>query len=169
MKLTRTLRLVGPLFAGLLAAGGAVAQSTPSPGAVSAQQPDSLQIILEQQRELQADLADGGIEGLTARENRKLGEAQHEVFAVTEGKATLDALTINEKVRLENALEYINALVKNSRAGTDQQKVCWREAKTGSTIKVTRCASRAEMREAREGARSWMDRPEVCIPPGCGG
>lgn len=130
---------------------------------------DSLQILLEQQRELQADLDDGGIDGLTARQNNAIRKAQREVFAVTEGKAVLDELSMDEKIRLENALERINAEVGDSRVASDNQQVCWREAKSGSNVKVTRCGTQLERDQIREGARAWMEKPKICVPPGCGG
>jgi len=139
-----------------------------TPSVMAEDNRDSLQILLEQQRELQADLDDGGIDGLTARQNSAIRKAQKEVFAVTEGKAKLDDLSMDEKIRLENSLERINAEVGNSRAANDKQQVCWREAKSGSTIKVTRCGTQLERDQIREGARAWMEKPKVCVPPGCG-
>jgi hypothetical protein len=129
---------------------------------------DSLQVLVQQQQALKADIEDGGIEGLTPRQNSIVRKAQTEFFAVTEGKAELDALSIDEKIRLENALERINAEIVNTRAGNDNQNVCWRERMSGTGLKKTRCGTKAEMREAREGARDYMERPKVCVPPGCG-
>ncbi|HEY0659755.1 MAG TPA: hypothetical protein VGD21_00305 [Lysobacter sp.] len=123
---------------------------------------DSLQILLDQQRELQADIDDGGVDGLTARQNGAIRKAQKEVFAVTEGKHRLDELSIDEKIRLENALERINAEIVNTRAAGNDQNVCWRERVSGTGMKKTRCGTAAEMREAREGARDFLERPKVC-------
>jgi len=64
-------------------------------------------------------------------------KSQAEVPALIEGKPSLDALPIDEKVRLENALESITAQVKGGRLGREDQNVCWRERKTGSQTKVT--------------------------------
>lgn len=130
---------------------------------------DGLQLILEQQESLRVDLEDGGIQGLTPRQNTLVRKAQDEVFAVTEGKSRMDELSMEEKIRLENALERINAQVVNTRAASDQQNVCWRERVSGTTMKKTRCGTQAEMREAREGARDFLEKGKVCIPPGCGG
>ena len=147
--------------------------ATASMAVDAAEQPapdqDSLQVFVAQQQELQADLRDGGIEGLTARQNKLVGKAQDEFFAVTQGKTKLGELSIGEKIRMENALERINAEVKNTRMASDEQNVCWRERVSGSTMKKTRCGTKAEMREAREGARDYMEKPRVCVPPGCGG
>jgi len=125
-------------------------------------QPDGLQQILAQQQQLRRDLDAGRTEGMTTRQVNMIRKSQQQVFAVTEGKSRLDQLTMDEKIQLENALERINAEVKNTRAGHDEKQVCWREKQTGTTINVTRCGTEAEKREAREGARDFLDRPKVC-------
>ena len=125
-------------------------------------QPQKLDVIVAQQQELKRDLDAGKTDGMTTRQVNAIRKSQAEVFAVTEGKTSLDQLSMDEKVRLENALERINAEVKNTRAGRDGKQVCWRERATGTNTKVTRCGTEAEMREAREGARDFLDRPKVC-------
>lgn len=134
----------------------------------AAAEEDDLQVILAQQNELKADIAKGDTDGLTKRQVNAISKAQVEVFAVTEGKARLDQLTMDDKIRLENALERINAEMKGDRAASDEQQVCWRERMSGTTVKQTRCGTKAEMREAREGARDFMEKPKICMPPGCG-
>ena len=124
--------------------------------------PEKLDVILTQQQALKRDLDAGKDNGLTARQVSVIRKSQAEVFTVTQGKTSLDQLSMDEKVRLENALERINAEVKNTRAGHDDKQVCWREYQSGTTRKVTRCGTEAEMREAREGARDFLDRPKVC-------
>ncbi|MBF6023059.1 hypothetical protein [Lysobacter niastensis] len=121
-----------------------------------------LQLILKQQNELKADIDAGRTDGLTTRQVNQIRKAQVEVFAVTEGKTGLGQLTVEEQVRLENALERINAEVQNTRAARDNQNVCWRERVSGTKVNVTRCGTEAEMREAREGARDFLERPKVC-------
>ena len=124
--------------------------------------PQKLDRILAQQQELKRDLDVGKIDGLTTRQVNAIRKAQVDVFAVTEGKTSFDQLSMDDKVRLENALERINAEVKNTRAGHDDKQVCWRERASGTTMKVTRCGIEAEKREAREGARDFLERPKVC-------
>ncbi|MCF7222818.1 hypothetical protein [Marilutibacter chinensis] len=153
----------------LIATGGTtLAQTPPAGSADTVEDIDRLQVILEQQRELKTDLDDGGIEGLTTRENNRVRKAQEQVFAVTEGKSRLDELSVDEKIELENALEQINAYVKNTRRAGDEQTVCWREKMSGTARRVTRCGTEAERREAREGARDWLERPKTCGQD-CGG
>src|SRR5687768_13227368 len=125
-------------------------------------QPQKFEAIVAQQQALKRDLDAGKTDDLTTRQVNAIRKSQAEVFAVTEGKTSLDQLSMDEKVRLENALERINAEVKNTRAGRDGKQVCWRERMTGTNTKVTRCGTEAELREAREGARDFLDRPKVC-------
>lgn len=129
----------------------------------------SLAQILEQQRTLQADLDAGKVGDMTPRQVNAVRRAQKEVFAVAEGKTGLDDLDINEKIRLENALERINADYVGTRVAGDQKETCWRETITGSKTMTTRCGTQQERDQAREGARAWMEKPKVCVPPSCGG
>ena len=153
----------------LIAAMLVAVVGTASAQGVPATEGDGLQRILEQQKVLQTDLEDGGIEGLTPRQNTLVRKAQAEVFAVAEGKHRMAELSMDEKIRLENALERINAQIVNTRAASDEQNVCWRERVSGTTVKKTRCGTQAEMREAREGARDFLEEAKICVPPGCGG
>lgn len=153
------------MFVMVLAAASLTARAVEPP---SAQEDDSLQVLVTQQQALKTDVEDGGIDGLTPRQNSIVRKAQAEFFAVTQGKSKLDELSIDEKIRMENALERINAEIVNTRAASDDQNVCWRERMSGTGLKKTRCGTKAEMREAREGARDFMEKPKVCVPPGCG-
>lgn len=121
----------------------------------------SLPQLVEQQRALKAQL-DAGTSGLTPRQVKQVRKAQDEFFSIADGKDTLDQLSVDEKIRIENALELINAEVVDTRTASDDQNVCWREKASGTHLKVTRCGTRAEMREAREGARDYLDRPKAC-------
>ena len=131
-------------------------------------QVDGLELIREQQLELKAALDAGETEGLSVREVNRIRKEQAGVFELLEGKATLSDMSVNEKVELENALERINAYVKGGRAGRDEQNVCWRERMSGTSRMVTRCGTEKERDVAREGAREFLGKPRVCIPPGCG-
>ncbi len=155
MKQQSCLTLGFALVLALAAPLAAVAQETVEPVGKFDQ-------IVAQQQALKRDLDAGNNDGMTTRQINAIRKAQTDVFAVTEGKTSLDQLSMDDKVRLENALERINAEVKNTRAGRDDKQVCWRERTSGSNTKVTRCGTEAEMREAREGARDFLERPRVC-------
>lgn len=141
----------------MLASMAAYAQDPPATAGE-----DKLQTILAQQQKLKHDMDTGNAKGMTTRQMNAIRKAQADVFAVTEGKTRLEQLDMDDKVRLENALERINAQVKNTRAGHDDKEICWREKMSGTTVKVTRCGTEAEAREAREGARDYLERPRVC-------
>lgn len=128
----------------------------------------NLQAIISQQQQLRRDLGAGGTTGLTPRQVKVVRKAQDEVFALVEGKSSLVELDIEQKVRLENALERINAEIKGTRLSSEEKQVCWRERKSGTKLMVTRCGTQAEIDAAREGARAWMEKPKICVPPGCG-
>ena len=132
-------------------------------GAATAQ-PDatSLQVLVEQQEALRAQLTDG-IDGVTPRKARLINKAQGEFFAIVKGKQSLDELGIEEKIRVENALETINAQIATTRFAADDQQVCWREVKVGSKMAVSRCASKKELEDETESARTYMSKPRICV------
>ncbi len=148
------------VFFMLFASGPLVAaESTASASATLPQ-------ILEQQRGIRSALDAGTLDGLTPRQVNAIRRAQTEVFSLTDGKPDLDALSLDEKARLSNALEQINAEMKQTRLAQDEKQVCWRERKTGSTTKVTRCGTQAERDLLRESARTYLETPRIC--PDCG-
>lgn len=128
---------------------------------VAAEQNTSLSMIVEQQTALRDDLAVDP-QGLTPRQVGVIRKAQAEVFRLVEGKTSLDQLAINDKVRLENALEKINAQVVGTHAASGDKNVCWREKTTGSKTTSTRCGTQDEIDQAREGARGMLERPKIC-------
>ncbi|MGH8077537.1 MAG: hypothetical protein ACREPE_09470 [Lysobacter sp.] len=136
-------------------------------GAMAAEEANSLQVLVDQQTALRAELTRGP-KDLTPRQVGIVRKAQDEFFRLVEGKTSLDQLAIDEKVRVENALEKINAELVNTNAARANQDVCWREQMTGSKMQVTRCGTQQEIDQAREGARGFMDKPKICVPPGCG-
>lgn len=99
---------------------------------------------------------------------RIIGRAQDEFFSITKGVQSLDQLSIQDKVRVENALETINAQIVNTSASKSDQNVCWREAKTGSRIMVTRCGTKEEIEQVRRDSQSAMEKRRICSGPGCG-
>lgn len=135
--------------------------------AQAAEPSDRLALIVEQQQALKASL-DAGTSGLSPRQIRLIRKEQAEVFAITGKNASFDQLNVQEQIRLENALERINANFVGTRMAQEAQDTCWSEAKTGSKLKVTRCGTQEERDEARRGARAWLEKPKVCAPPGCG-
>lgn len=126
-----------------------------------------LEQMVEQQAALREELARSP-KDLTPRQAGIMRKAQAEFFSLVEGKTSMDQLAIHEKVQLENALERINAQLVGTSAASANQEVCWREKMVGSKMQVTRCASQQELDQTREGARGFLERPRICVPPGCG-
>lgn len=149
---------VSCLLCAALAMAPAMAQSPP---------PTSLQVLVDQQIALRAELAKG-IEGITPRQARIIDKAQGEFFAIVAGKQSLDELGIEDKIRVENALETISAQAATTRFAADDQQVCWRETKVGTKLPVTVCASKKELGDGTQEARNHFNRPRICAPPGCG-
>lgn len=131
------------------------------PFIATAQEQDPLQLMLEQQHQLRLDL-DEVTEGLTPRQVRIIRRAQDEFFSIAAGKQALDELTIEDKIRLENALESINAQIVNTTASLKNQEVCWRQAKTGSNTKVTRCGTKEEIDQLRSDSRAALETGSIC-------
>jgi len=129
---------------------------------------DKLADIRTQQQELKGQLEAGELSHLTKRQQNAIGRAQTDVFAIIDGKQSLDELNISEKVRLENALESINANFVGSNAAGRDQLVCKRVALSGTGMKTTRCAPQAEWDQVRETSRGSLEKRWVCTPPGCG-
>lgn len=137
-------------------------------GRVQGAEAYTLAQIVQQQQELRTRLDAGDVGELTPRRVRVIRKAQDQVFQLSSGKSQLEELNVEERVQMENALEAINAEVVGTRSAQENQDVCWTEAKTGSKMKVTRCGTQEEIDEARRGARAWMEKPKICVPPGCG-
>jgi hypothetical protein len=136
--------------------------------AESADKEDKLQLMIQQQTAIRLDVEDGGIDGLTPRQNAAVRRSLDDFFKAVGSHTRLDELTVEDSMRVHNAAEAITAQVRGTRQAQEAQEVCWRERKLGLNLKVTRCGTQQERDQTREDARAWMHRPEVCIPPGCG-
>lgn len=134
---------------------------------VVAQSGDRLAQIREQQDTLLAEL-DSGVLKVTPREAALIRKDHARVAAILADNATLDDLGVAERVELDNALERINALVVATRQAEEDADVCHYERKTGTKLPKLDCATAAQRRNHRDGARAYMEKPRVCVPPGCG-
>lgn len=140
----------------LLAAVSAFAQDVPK-----------LDQILTQQTRLRADL-DAGKVTLTPRAAQQVRKDQDIVFELIKKKPTLDAMNIQERVTLDNALERINTAVQGTRVASEKQDVCRYQRVTGSKEKQLVCGTQDDRDHAREGARAYLEKTRICQPP-CNG
>lgn len=143
-------------WAGFVLAGAITAGAWASPP----EQADGLQVIVEQQRELQRGL--DGIEGLTPRQRNAIRKHQQQVFTLTEGRHRLDELNIDEKVKLDNALERINAELAGTRSAREAEDQCRRERRNGRAMETTQCATAGERDQVRENSRNVLERRRIC-------
>lgn len=93
----------------------------------------------------------------------RLYRAQDVIFKIlSEGKA-LEQLSKDQQVDLLNAVEEVKAVL----ADNEKNKLeCWRERKTGTTMKVTRCETVAQREKLRHESRQWMGDPSICVKDG---
>lgn len=131
--------------------------------AVMARKPVDLTRIVEQQRSIATQVASPETTGLESRQIDAIRTAQVDVFAAIGDRRELSELNADEQVRLRNALETIDAAMKGTPFAERNREKCWRERKLGSTMKVTRCATQAELDQLREGARDWYEKADICV------
>ena len=140
------------VLAALLATTVAFAQDAPKVDQIRAQQ-----------TRLRADL-DAGKLMLTPRVAMQVKRDQATVFELLERKPTLEAMNIEERVNLENALERINAAVQGTRLAQDSKEICRYQKIVGSHEKQLVCGSQDARDHAREGARAYLEKPRICAP-----
>ena len=142
----------------------ALAPATRAQGADAGPQPPE---ILAEQTALRQALNSGDPRYASVtpfRRNRIYG-AQDQVFALTQGHARLDELSVDEQLRLFNALEAISAHL--GKRNEDAHMVCERIAMTGSRRQQMACMHKDEReRRADRAVEALMTRP-ACTQPGC--
>lgn len=90
----------------------------------------------------------------------RLYRAQDVIFAILSGGKALEQLSKDQQADLVNAVEEVKAVL----AENERDKLqCWRERKTGTTMKVTRCETVAQRERLQQESRQWMDDPSICI------
>ena len=132
-----------------------------------AQAPAKLEQIREQQTQLRADL-DAGKVKVTPRVALQVRRDQDIVFELLQRKPTLEAMNIQERINLDNALERINASLQGTRVATEKKDVCRYQSVTGSREKQMVCGTQDARDIAREGARAYLEKPRICGAPPCG-
>ncbi len=93
----------------------------------------------------------------------RLHRAQDTIFAILSEGKTLEQLRKDQQVDLMNAIEEVKAVL----AENEKDKLqCWRERKTGTTMKVTRCETVAQRERLQQESKQWMGDPSVCSKEG---
>ncbi|MBU8977349.1 hypothetical protein JI752_014450 [Lysobacter sp. MMG2] len=122
---------------------------------------DKVAMILQQQREIRAESehSTGAYARFDAGTLDRMHQAQDRVFRLLDGKSSVDQLRPSEQVEVFNALEEVKAILADNER--NKQK-CWREHKLGTTMKITRCATLAELEQVRRDSEQWKADPSVC-------
>ena len=132
-----------------------------------AQAADRLAEIRDQQQVLAQEL-DSGVLEVTPRQAMLIRKDQARIAKLLDGKAALADLGVAERVELDNALERINAAVVGTRGADEDADICRYERNTSSKIRKLDCATASQRQNSRDGARAYLEKPRVCMPPGCG-
>lgn len=128
-----------------------------------------LKVLLNQQSSInrQVEESPDGM-GIDSMQLDRLRAAQRIVTDIAGKKNTLDQLNPGDQFKLRNALGEVYAILKGTRVAQEQRDICWRERRIGTQIQSNRCATFEELLLAREGARAWMEDPQVCASQGNG-
>lgn len=128
---------------------------------------DPVARIIEQQRQIEADLGSGALE-LAPGQAAIIRSEQSKVFGLLRDRSSLGELRTDERVALDLSLQQINAALVGTREADENQRQCRSEKSTGSKMRKVTCRTKREWREIAEEARTFKDRPRICRPPGCG-
>lgn len=143
----------------MLAAAAAALMLAMAPGALA--QAEKVSRILSQQKEIReaSEAATGAYSRFEHDEKARLHATQDRIFTLLDGVSDVEQLREDQRVELFNALEQVKAILN---ANENDRQECWRERKIGTTMRETRCATVAEIRELREGARDFKGEPSIC-------
>lgn len=162
MRLTMMMTIL--LVAQGMTAIPAVAMAEEQKGAEAAQA--SVADILAEQREIRAALQAGDekYRYLDPPRRRQVYAAQKKLFALLDGRDSLDGLGADDRITVFNALEEIKS---NLARQEGDEMVCERAKLAGTHRSELVCMTRAERdRRAKSATQALMNR-QACTEPGC--
>ena len=107
--------------------------------------------LLELQEAIAAGV-DHAEDALTSGQKHTIRVEQKRIRAIVEGKPSLDALTLEQRLQLVNAQERINAALVGTRDAEEARLVCRRGRPTGSQLTRLRCTTVGQDNLQREMA-----------------
>lgn len=131
------------------------------------QQPrPSLQDILAQQREIQADLQAGNkYRGVDPYRRAQIDAAQKKVFGLLQGRQSLSELKADDQLIVFNALKSIEShLVK---VNEDDRMVCERAALAGTRRYTKVCMTESDRRRKADKAKEALMERAACTTSRC--
>lgn len=152
---TFVLALVLLLSAPLVSASG-----MPEPRRI-----DDIPTFLAQQRDI-ADAIENAkkFRHVSNSQRDRLAKAQDTLLTLLEGRSSIDELDADERVRLYNAQEEVNAVLTD--ADLDRP-ICQRRKPVGSHRPILECYTRRERDEAATAARQSRLKTRACSGPEC--
>lgn len=126
-----------------------------------------LDAAIAQQREIRSaiDAKDPKYGYLADTRRQNVRNAQDRLFAMTEGKAHLADLPVNDQVRVFNQLKRIEALLV--RRDVDNHEVCEKTTMTGTRRQQLACYNKAEQDARADRAKQVLMQRTACTEPGC--
>lgn len=118
--------------------------------------------ILTEQKDIRAESEQpmGKYSRFNDAARARLHRAQDTIFAILSEDKALEQLRKDQQVELMNAIEEVKAVL----AENENDKLeCWRERKTGTTMKVTRCETVAQRERIMKDAQAWKEKPSTCV------
>lgn len=112
--------------------------------------------ILENQREIRTETErrSGAYTRFGESALSQMHSAQDRIFHLLEGVQAIEQLNDEQQVQLVNAIEEVKAVIANNE---DSRLECWREPKTGTTMREKRCATVAERARIRMESQDWKN------------
>ena len=142
------------LLAALLAAGAAQADGVPEPVKI-----DNVARFLDHQRDIRDDLRSSKFRHIGSSERKKLLAAQDEMFALLEGKRSIDELSHEEQVALYNAQHLVAGILTDAEL---DRPICKREKRVGSNMAQTVCTTKRQMDEHKNELNRNLRAPKTC-------
>ena len=150
---------IAALAIALLSSGIAVADNTSSAVVI-----DDVPKFLDYQRDLRDDLKSPKFRHIGNTSRRKLIEAQDELFALLQGKRSIEELTHDQKVAVYNAQHLIAGIVTDAEL---DRPICKREKRVGSNMAQTVCTTKRHQQEHYDELQRSLRAPRNCRGPDC--
>lgn len=123
---------------------------------------DDVGDYLDHQHALRRDFEHGKrFRHVDGQSKRQLFAAQDRIFAILEGRDSIEELTAQQQVDLYNAQNVVNGVVADAEL---DREVCRREKQIGSNRVKLVCLSKREWREVYDNTQRDMRAPRVCQP-----
>lgn len=121
----------------------AVSLATATASFASTAESDSADIapLLERQREIAAMIRSRP-KSLGEEQRQTVLREQATISAITEGKTSLSELAPEQRTQLMDAIEKVDAAIKEARAADEGRLICRRERAVGSSMPKTYCRTR---------------------------